>query len=165
MRVLGIDPGTTESGVVVWDSETNEVEEKYIIVNPEVAFMFDGALPAMGIAVIEDMTPYAAGYTTKDTLVWMGRFIESCIRQGQEYSLVTRQAVVKHLCGKKREGDTRTNDTRIRDALIARFPATGGGKEPQVGTKGKPGPLYGMSKHMWAALAVAITWFETEDAG
>ena len=42
-------------------------------------------------------------------------------------------------------------------ALLDLFPRTGGGATPQIGTKGKPGPLYGVSSHAWAALGVAVT--------
>jgi hypothetical protein len=27
----------------------------------------------------------------------------------------------------------------------------------------KPGPLYGVSKHIWSALAVAVAWAEQQD--
>lgn len=42
-------------------------------------------------------------------------------------------------------------------ALLDLFPRTGGGATPQIGTKAKPGPLYGVSSHAWAALGVAVT--------
>ena len=42
----------------------------------------------------------------------------------------------------------------IRQALIDRF----GGKEKAIGLKKTPGPLYGISSHAWAALALAITY-------
>lgn len=45
----------------------------------------------------------------------------------------------------------------VRKALLDLFPRTGGGATPQVGTKAKPGPLYGISTHAWAALGVAVT--------
>ena len=60
--------------------------------------------------------------------------------------------VMVHLCH-----DSRAKDTNIRQALLDLFPRAGGGATPQVGTKGKPGPLYGVSSHAWPALAVAIT--------
>ena len=58
-----------------------------------------------------------------------------------------------HLCN-----SVRAKDSNVRQALLDRFPATGGGKTPQIGTKSKPGPLYGFSKDMWAALGVALTF-------
>jgi hypothetical protein len=41
----------------------------------------------------------------------------------------------------------RAKDANIRQALIDKLGA--------VGTKKAPGPLYGISGHLWAALAVA----------
>ena len=58
--------------------------------------------------------------------------------------MIPRKDVKRHLCG-----NTTTNDKYVRQALIDRF------GEP--GTKKNPGRLYGVSGHIWAALAVAIT--------
>jgi len=62
-----------------------------------------------------------------------------------------------HLCK-----NNRAKDANIRQALLDRFPATGGGKAPQIGTKKQPGPLYGVTSHLWSALAVAVTWADTQ---
>ncbi len=72
--------------------------------------------------------------------------------------LLKRFDVKLHLCG-----NARAKDTNIRQALIDRF---GGieGKSKAVGTKKAPGPLYGCKSHMWAALAVAVTWWDTHQA-
>ena len=49
------------------------------------------------------------------------------------------------------------SDPNVRQAIIDLFPPTGGGKCAQIGTKGQPGPLYGVSSHAWPALGVALT--------
>ena len=163
MRILGIDPGTRESGVVLWDSETvlyRRVQDNYSLRDD----LRNGFPVGADVVVMESMTPYATGYTTMATLLFLGRLFEICDETQRKWYQVTRQAVVKHITGRAhaKKPDTRNNDTRVRDALIARFPATGGGKVPQIGIKAQPGPLYGMATHMWPALAVAITWFELE---
>ena len=43
---------------------------------------------------------------------------------------------------------------RTRHALIDRF----GGKDAAIGRKAAPGPLYGISRDMWSALAIAVTY-------
>lgn len=53
-----------------------------------------------------------------------------------------------HLCS-----DMRAKDSNIWQALLDRF----GGKSAAVGLKKTPGPLYGITSHARAALALAIT--------
>ena len=79
---------------------------------------------------------------------------------GTKPQQVYRKDVKMHLCG-----SMRAKDTNIRQAIIDRYPASGGGKCPQIGTKKEPGPLYGVSKDIWSALAVAITYSETKGSG
>ena len=55
-------------------------------------------------------------------------------------------------------GTPRAKDTNIRQRVIDIFPATGGGKTPQIGTKKEPGPLYGVTSHCISALAVGLTY-------
>jgi hypothetical protein len=63
--------------------------------------------------------------------------------------LLPRRAVKLALCG-----DSRAKDANIRQALIDRF----GGKDAAVGRKAAPGPLYGISRDVWSALAIAVTY-------
>ena len=56
-----------------------------------------------------------------------------------------------HLC---RQNTAR--DPNIRQALLDRW----GGKKRAVGRKGEGKPLYGISKDVWSALAVAVTYAE-----
>jgi hypothetical protein len=101
----------------------------------------------------------AVGKTVFHTCVWVGRFIELWNRSTyvNEHNLVYRKDVKMHLCN-----SMRAKDSNIRQAIIDRYPATGGGKTPQIGTKAQQGPLYGVSKDVWAALGVAITFTETK---
>ena len=71
----------------------------------------------------------------------------------EDWKRMDRANVKMHLCGR-----TTAKDTHVRQALLARFPQTGGGKTPAVGTKKQPGPLYGVKNDAWAALAVAVTY-------
>jgi len=102
----------------------------------------------------------AVGRTTFETCVWIGRFIEAMARENHNtdnHTLVYRKDVKMTLCG-----SMRAKDANIRRELLDRYPETGGGKTPQIGTKPKPGPLYGVSSHAWSALAVAHTFVEME---
>jgi hypothetical protein len=93
----------------------------------------------------------AVGAEVFETVYWSGRFAEAFHPALVER--VSRRAVKLHLCG-----SARAKDTNIRAALLDRY---GPGKEKAVGTKAHPGPLYGVSKDVWSALAVAVTAADT----
>jgi len=89
-----------------------------------------------------------------ETVCWIGRF-QQIIGSG-EVRRITRREVKLHLCG-----TMRAKDPNIRQALLdlySDWPTLGGGKNPAIGISAKPGPLYGVSGHMWSALAVAVTY-------
>lgn len=92
----------------------------------------------------------AVGREVFETVRWIGRF-QQAWSNPEAVRLVYRKDVKLHLCG-----SSRAKDPNVRAAILDLFPATGGGATPQVGTKGKPGPLYGVSTHAWPALGVAI---------
>jgi len=94
----------------------------------------------------------AVGKDVFETALWTGRFIEAW---GGPHTKVYRKDVKLTLCG-----NASAKDANIRQALIDRYPPTGGGRRPQTGTKAKPGPLYGVRRDIWQALAVAVTWVE-----
>jgi hypothetical protein len=94
--------------------------------------------------------------------VWIGRFTERWRANRldrlrcSEVRRVKRIEVKSHLCH-----SARATDSNVRQALIDKF---GPGKEKAIGLKATPGPLYGVSKDVWAALGVAVTASETEPA-
>lgn len=150
--VLAIDPGPEQSAVVEYDGERVlpwGIIENFAIPN-DLRHLHDS-----DVLAIEMIASYGmpVGASVFNTCVWIGRFVEAW--QG-DTDLIYRKDVKLHLCQ-----TPRAKDANIRQALIDRFPATGGGKVPQIGTKAKPGPLYGMRSHLWAALAVAVYWWDT----
>ena len=162
MIVMGIDPGTTKSGFVMYCSNLKSIHDKGIIDNEDMV----GYIRGLGILhmkpdviVIERIKNYGMpmGDSTIDTIFWSGRFCEA---RDKIYPFrdLTRNQVKMQICG-----SPRAKDANIRQALIDRFPANGGGKIPQIGTKKQPGPLYGMKEDMWAALALAITYAESRN--
>jgi hypothetical protein len=86
-----------------------------------------------------------------ETCIWIGR-MKQVWHRPDDVMLVYRKDVKLHLCA-----HPRAKDSNVRQALIDLFPATGGGKTPQIGTSKQPGPLYGVSSHAWPALGVAVT--------
>ncbi|HBC95047.1 MAG TPA: hypothetical protein DCZ10_19680, partial [Pelotomaculum sp.] len=66
----------------------------------------------------------------------------------QQMERVYRKDEKINLCG-----SMRAKDGNIRQALIDRFGI--------VGTKKSPGWFYGVSKDVWAAIAVGVTYYDT----
>lgn len=149
-RLFSIDPGTTQSGWVILDR--GRVVDSGTHDNHDVLrWVQDGQ--GADLLAIEMMAGMGmtVGQSTFDTLRWIGRF-QQAWREPEAVQLVFRRDVKACLCG-----DQRAKDQNIRQALLDIFPGTGGGATPQIGTKARPGPLYGVSSHAWSALAVAIT--------
>lgn len=147
--ILAIDPGTEQSGYCIFHE--GSVRESGVLPNADMLTRVR-QWPADRLA-IEMIASYgmAVGREVFETCVWIGRF-QQAWRHPERVELVYRKDVKMHLCG-----TTKAKDPNVRQALLDVFPRTGGGKTPQVGTKGQPGPLFGVSSHAWAALGVAIT--------
>ena len=144
--ILAIDPGTTHSGYAYLAGGTN-VMQSGVADNHEILkhiAMYHGPLVA-----IEEIRSYgmAIGQETIDTIRWIGRFQQAA--GADRVRLIPRKEVCKYICN-----DGRAKDPNIRASLIDRF---GGNKAEAVGTIKRPGPLYGVKSHAWAALAVAVT--------
>jgi hypothetical protein len=147
--LLAIDPGPVDSAFVVWDGAIVMVKDK---INNEAMAQMANRLTAHKdvYCAIEMIASYgmAVGAEVFETCVWIGRFME---RFGPDRcERITRGAVKTHLCH-----SMRAKDANVRAALIDRF----GG--PQSIKKG--GALYGVSGDMWAALAVAVTFWDQRE--
>jgi len=153
MRILAIDPGTTESAWVVWDERTG-LREFYLKPNGVVL----AALDRLGdttnpqnptVLVIESIESYgmSVGKSTFATCYWIGRFWERWAWRHADDSviLLPRLQIKMAICH-----NSRAKDPNIRQALIDRL--------GPVGTKANCGPLYGVKKHMWSALAAAVAY-------
>jgi len=151
-RVLAIDPGTTDSAFVVTDG--SKLFDFGKIPNEELLWKihdgYFGELPAY----IEMIASYGmpVGAEVFSTCVWIGKFIQA-FYPACNPRLIYRKDVKAVLCG----AHPKANDATVRQALIDRF---GPGKEKAVGLKRTPGPLYGVTGDVWAALGIAITALE-----
>ena len=161
--IYAIDPGTEESAWVLYDPETHTVADHAIEPNPDLlerirSHPTDEPAPLLAIEMVQSFG-MPVGQEVFQTVLWTGRFVEAW---GGDWACIYRKDVKLHLCQ-----SLRAKDKNIRQALLDRFPRTGGGKTPQVGIKAEPGPLYGFKSHLWSALAVAITAQEVDldDAG
>ena len=142
MRIIAIDPGTTQSAMVVWDTRFNEFFHKEIMSNEDMLRWLRGFEGIYDIVVIEGIASYGmpVGREIFKTCYMIGRIMEIA----HTYELVYRKDIKMHFCG-----TTRAKDSNIRQALIDRFGAPG--------TKKNPNPItYGIKKDLWSALAVGI---------
>jgi hypothetical protein len=155
--ILAIDPGPTESAYVMYEggsvTEFDKLPNWAII---DAVLQKFGDTPTM--LVIEQIAAMgmAVGAEVFETVFWSGRFAQEWENQSGTWDRIKRHEVKMHLCG-----NMRAKDANIRTALLDKF---GPGKEKAVGTKKNPGPLYGVSGDVWAALAVAITYAETRQS-
>jgi hypothetical protein len=138
--VFAIDPGPVRSAWCLYGG-------------PALVFGIDendDLLARLGPAprvVIEKVESFGmpVGAEVFETVYWSGRFAQKAIASLATVDRIGRKAIKVHLCG-----TTKAKDPNIRQALLDRF-------GPQ-GTKAHPGFLYGVSKDVWSALAVAVTW-------
>jgi hypothetical protein len=159
-RILAIDPGPLESGWLLWDGPHKRPLRFGISPNDELLASLRTQLRggaqhgAPDVVVIEKIVPYGmiVGAEVFDTVWWAGRFTEAA--RPIKVVQLPRLAVKLAICG-----DSRAKDANINQALRDRF---GGSKAK--GTKAHPGPLYGITSHVWSALAIAVTFAETGQA-
>lgn len=161
MNILAIDPGPKVSGWVLLDKDTLEVlasgsetptadvvkmvHSLFVIGADQKAHFFD-------YLACEMIASYgmAVGAEVFETCVQIGRICRTWeLSTGKNVILVKRQEAKMHLCHSPKAKDANVTQA-IKDKL------------GEVGTKKNPGPLYGISKHAWAALAVGIYAAETQ---
>ncbi len=141
--IIGIDPGPREFAWVLWNG--SRVLDCGDATNCQPGEPF--FTPSVGYPVaIEWIESFgmAVGREVFETVFSIGRMAAM-----KDVRLVPRRDVKLHLCR-----SAKAKDGNIRQALIDRF--------GPVGTKKAPGPLFGISNHRWAALAVAVTAFDLE---
>ena len=151
MIVLGLDPGTEQSAFVAFNGES--VRDHRVLPNRQLlSVLHEMRDHVQAILVIEQIESFgmAVGREVFETVFWTGRFAEAwCPKR---FERMPRREVKQHLCH-----SARATDANIRQALIDRF---GPGTDKAFGKKKAPGPLFGITGHKIAALAVAITWFD-----
>ena len=144
MIVLGLDPGTEQSAIAGFDGTRIKAD---LWTNELLLTRLEDYDHEPMVLVIEQIRSYGMpiGAEVLDTVFWSGRFADRW--SPRRFELLPRQKVKLHLCG-----SPKAKDANIRQALIDRF----GG--PSSVRKG--GPLYKVTQHKMAALAVAVTWWD-----
>lgn len=151
MRILAVDPGNEQSAWLIYE------QRKIIMFAKEPNAELLRRLRAREFFhcdrfVVEMVASYgmAVGKEVFETCVLIGRLLELWKAHGKdEGEYMYRRNVKLALCG-----TARANDANIRTDLVDRW----GGKDAAIGTKKAPGPLYGITKDVWSALAIAKTY-------
>lgn len=152
MRILSLDVGTTESAYALMD---------HSLENPLISFgkFTNGQIAAyiktyfFDVMAYEEFASYGmpVGVSTMKSIWWNGYYCRMCEEENTPYKPVLRKDVKMHLCG-----TMKAKDCNIRQAVIDRY------GEP--GKKANPGILYGVSKDVWSAIAINVTYYEKEVA-
>jgi hypothetical protein len=157
MNILAIDPGNEHSAWVQYDTaHSGRLVRFGKEPNATVLAAFPLFAKQADVLVCEMIASYGmpVGREVFDTCRWIGRFEERWVAESTGgFSLMYRKDVKLHLCGQ-----ARAKDANVAQSLRDRF-----GGNWCKGTKKKPGPLFGVSGDVWAALAVAVTWADTKE--
>ena len=139
MKILGIDPGTVQSGYVLFDER---VLQSGVMPNEDLLrIVIDDR---SDLLAIERIVSYGkvVGDETFQTVHWAGRF-------QQAWACPDEVKMIRRLDVKKALGLMGSaQDKQVNAALLEQV----GPK----GTKANPGPTYGVTSHAWAALGVAV---------
>jgi hypothetical protein len=149
--ITALDPGPTHTALVCWNGSIVQVakyEPNAAILDLLKTWAPQGDDPL----AIEQVASYGmpVGAEVFETVFWTGRFAEAY--GADRVTRIPRLTVKMHLCH-----DSRAKDANIRRALLDRFGAPG--------TKRAPSVLYGISGDLWAALALAVTFYDRGQAG
>lgn len=142
MIILAIDPGTTESGMVYWDTDDGSISAAQIRDNDHILKCIYAS--RVGVVAIEWIQSYgmAVGKTTFETCLWAGRFVEAAKGLGFPVRMIPRGPIKLHHCQ-----SSRAKDSNISQALRDKY--------GEKGTKKEPGFFFGVKSHIWQACAVA----------
>lgn len=161
--ILAIDPGSTESGVVLINKDFSL---KYfdIIPNDKAVSIIESEIgnnkPNVAIEMVAHYgSGMPAGKTVFDTCVWIGRFTEAFVQMGLTVTTIPRQTVKLHLCH-----SARAKDQNVIQALVDRFASDTHGKYGK-GTKKDPGFFYGFRDDVWQAFALGVTYIDLKEEG
>jgi len=155
--IMAIDPGNVFSGIVVFNTSTENILKYGKFDNYFVNRFIEANHSKIDCFVFEMIASYGmAGKTVFDTCVWIGRFIQNIetLNTNKPWYRVVRSKVAAHILDKKKKGEVvtgpKSKDSRIRLKMIEYFGET---------------KTKGISKDAWQALALAKYFMDKHKAG
>lgn len=174
MKIMAIDPGTTESAYVILDDQYQILSADKV--GNDVILSIIADAPGLDAVIIEDIEPrYSStdksaagavmGQSTIETIKAFGRFSWQASLRGLMVGSIFRRDERSCLIPTKRNGlpplpetAPKHADGQIRVSLIRRFARHD--KERGRGTMANPDTFYGFHGDMWQAMAVGVTWLD-----
>lgn len=174
MKIMAIDPGTTESAYVILDDQYQILSADKV--GNDVILSIIADAPGLDAVIIEDIEPrYSStdrsaagavmGQSTIETIKAFGRFSWQASLRGLMVGSVFRRDERSCLIPTKRNGlpplpetAPKHADGQIRVSLVRRFARHD--KERGRGTMANPDTFYGFHGDMWQAMAVGVTWLD-----
>jgi hypothetical protein len=147
MSILAIDPGCNESAYALLREDLSLASFGKIYNTDMLEVIKNKYYEHMAIEMVASYG-MAVGQEIFETVFWIGRFWETALLTDCKYiQKVYRKDEKMNLCH-----SMKAKDSNIRQALIDRFGV--------VGVKKTPGWFYGVSKDVWAAIAVGVTYHD-----
>lgn len=174
MKIMAIDPGTTESAYVILDDQYQILSADKV--GNDVVLSIIADAPGLDAVIIEDIEPrYSStdrsaagavmGQSTIETIKVFGRFSWQAALRGLMVGSIFRRDERSYLIPTKRNGlpplpetAPKHADGQIRASLIRRFARHD--QERGRGTKANPDTFFGFHGDMWQAMAVGVTWLD-----
>ena len=162
--IFAIDPGNIHSGYAVIEMPNFHLVTFGKVENGELIRLlehYNRKIYEFGdpdVFVIEKIASYgmAVGKDVFETCYWIGQFLHAL--KLKKTASVYRKDEKIMLCG-----SMKAKDSNIRQELINRY-AKHDFKNGK-GTKKNPDTFYGVSKDVWAAIAVGVTHYEKQKEG
>ena len=168
MKILAIDPGTRESGMVIWQHDPGgepRLHHTQVIGNEDLAAGLHDLgrtwPPGFDVVWCEAVKSYGniVGHDIEETMYWIGELRRRTKDIPLPWHTVSRATVRTYHCRSRK-----ANDSSVRKALLERYGYWEHGSTGQ-GVKEHPGLLYGVRKHAWQALALAVYAVDTYYGG
>lgn len=175
MRLLAIDPGTTESAYAGMNDDYSIIAAAKVPNQNIIDLIMLGGYDALVIECMEprllnarkDAPPQMIGAETYETCYWIGRYMEAANRRGMDVHRVYRSEERKRIIPTKRNKlpplpapAPKTADAQIRAALIQRFARFD--KKNGKGSKKRRDVFYGFKADMWNAYAVGVVYLDKQ---
>lgn len=159
MIIAAIDPGTTQSALVILDTTTYAIIDAKLDLN-SVILDSVARFNKIDALVIEMFKSYGmpVGDSVLESCVWIGRFSQAW---GKDVIFIPRKTVVTEICGL-----ATAKDKHIRAAVFDFYRALTLKGIPNLGVSDKNavyskfGCLKQIKNDLWAALALALCYAE-----